>query len=106
MGALNCVMYVMALIIADSRPPHRLISAPWARPDVTPMSRGIGAVYEVLRREAEGKGVGLRAWLTFSVGYVLCDLFPFIYVSLSLPMYQQAQRYQGVLSQRIKKSSN
>lgn len=81
---MDRVFYVKVVLIANSCPPYRLISAPWARPDVTPMSRGIGAVYEGLRREAEGKGVGLRAWLSFSVGYALSSLL--VHLRFPLPL--------------------
>jgi len=43
-----------------------LIAAPWARPDVTPASKSIRAVYSKIRNEAEERDVGVKAWLTFS----------------------------------------
>lgn len=47
------------------------------------MSRSIGAVYEGLKQEAEGKGVGLRAWLSLSVGFPFLTNPPIQYLSFS-----------------------
>ncbi len=44
-----------------------LIAAPYARPNTLPASPHVRSVYEALRTEAQGKNVGVPAWLSLSV---------------------------------------
>ncbi|KAE8444184.1 hypothetical protein EG329_000781 [Mollisiaceae sp. DMI_Dod_QoI] len=43
-----------------------LIAAPYARPNTLPASPHVRSVYEALRTEAQGKNVGVPAWLSLS----------------------------------------